>query len=222
MVSPNSNEGLGDRRRVVAVIPAAGRARRMGRLKQLLPYGQSTMLETVIQTAVASCRAGVVAGVVVVVGDGARAAAERHVSDQCRIAVNADPDSDMLASVRIGWDAGRQAHGLTERDGVLLLPADQPEVSAQAIEAVAREFRESSEASRVVVATYAGRRGHPAVYSGDLIEATRAWSPGVGLNEVARRHPDRVRETAIGSAMPLDVNTPEVYATLLERRSGPP
>lgn len=201
---------------MVAVIPAAGRGRRMGRLKQLLPYGGSTMLETVIQTAVASN----VDGVVVVVGEAARAAAQRHVGDRCRIAVNPDPDSDMLASVRIGWDAARGAFGLTERDGVMLLPADQPEVTADAIAAVERVFRQATEESVVVTAVYQERRGHPAVYSGDLIEATRTWAAGVGLNEVAKRHPERVRETAIGSAMPLDVNTPQAYSDVLARRAA--
>lgn len=219
MNSSIHNEGLGDRRRVVAVIPAAGRGRRMERLKQLLPYGQTTMLETVIQTAVACCREGVVAGVVVVVGDGARAAAERHGSDRCRIAVNPDPDSDMLASVRIGWDAGRQAFGLTERDGAMLLPADQPELTGEAIAAVERVFRQANDGSVVVAAAYEGRRGHPAVYSGDLIEATRAWPAGVGLNEVAKRYPERVREVAMGSAIPLDVNTPQAYADVLARQA---
>lgn len=199
-------------RRVIAIIPAAGRGRRMGQLKQLLTLGNSTMMETVIATAVASS----VDGVVVVVNDAVRPTAERHASERCRIAVNPDPDSDMLRSIQIGWKMAVAAFGLSGDDGLLIMPADQPGIGVAAIDDVAGAYRSDAPSLRAVIATYAGRRGHPAVYPAPWIAETEQWPPGLGLNEVAKRHAADVVLKPQAGSLPLDVNTPAEFARASE------
>jgi len=194
-------------RRVIAVIPAAGRGRRMGQLKQLLPIGGSTMMETVIATAVGSA----VDGVVVVVNEAVRAVAERHASDRCRVVLNPDPDSDMLKSVQIGWKVAVEAFGHDSNDGILVVPADQPEVSGASINEVTAVYKSQGPNRQAVIATYAGKRGHPAVYPGGWIAETESWPAGLGLNELAKRHPMEITRVAQSGALPTDVNTPAEY-----------
>ena len=198
-------------RRVIAVIPAAGRGKRMGQLKQLLPIGGSTMIETVIATAVAS----EVEGVVVVVNDDVRPVAERHASERCRIALNPDPDSDMLKSIQIGWQTAVDAFKLADDDGIMLLPADQPGVSRDAIADV-RDIFQSNGPAQAVVATYSRKHGHPAIYPSVWIAETLNWPAGVGLNELANRHANDVIPAPQSGTMPTDINTPDEFARMAE------
>lgn len=193
-------------RRVIAIIPAAGRGKRMGQLKQLLPFRGSTMMETVIATAVSST----VDGVVVVVNDDVRPVAERHSSERCRIAVNPDPNSDMLTSVQIGWQTATQTIGLSPDDGIMLLPADQPGIAVEAINDVRAIYR-SLKSTMGVIATYGSRRGHPAIYPTNWIDETLGWPSGRGLNELNKLHSSALIIAPQAGPMPLDVNTPDDY-----------
>lgn len=198
------------RRRVIAVIPAAGRGKRMGQLKQLLPFRSSTMMETVIATAVNS----EVDGVVVVVNEDVRLVAERHASERCRIAINPDPDSDMLKSIQIGWRNALSESGLMEDDGIMILPADQPEIAVDAISDVICVYQ-GRDPVHAVVATYGMKSGHPAIYPSAWIAETLAWPPGLGLNELANRHARRVIPAPQAGPLPLDVNTPDDFARVV-------
>lgn len=194
------------RRRVIAIIPAAGRGKRMGQLKQLLPFRGSTIMETVIATAVGSA----VDGIVVVVNDDVRPVAERHASDRCRIKVNPDPDSDMLTSVQIGWQTAMKEFGLGPDDGIMLLPADQPEISAESIADV-RGIYLSLNSLLAVVATFSSRRGHPAVYPSKWIDETIGWPAGLGLNHLNKLHAADVVSAPQEGLPPTDINTPSEY-----------
>ncbi len=193
-------------RRVIAIIPAAGRGKRMGRLKQLLPFGGSTMMETVIATAVAS----EVDGVVVVVNEEVRHVAERHDGERCQIKVNPDPDSDMLTSVQIGWQTAKRMFDISDDDGILLLPGDQPGVAVNAINDV-RAIYQSLKSTKGVIATYSSRRGHPAIYPSKWIDETIGWPAGMGLNELNKQHAADLISAPQAGPIPLDINTPDDY-----------
>src|SRR5262245_61534476 len=80
-----------------AVVPAAGASTRMGRPKLLLPWGETTVLESTI----AALREGGAETVVVVI------AADGPLRDwtpppRVRCAVNDDPSRGMLSSVLAG------------------------------------------------------------------------------------------------------------------------
>ena len=52
----------------------------------------------------------------------------------------------------------------------------------------------------------------------EVLAQIEAWPDDRGLNTLARRHPDAVRELAITTRpMPIDVNTPEDYDRLCGR-----
>src|SRR6266446_3200359 len=83
---------------VAAILLAAGRSRRMGAFKPLLPFGETTVVETCVN----NLQATGVGELVVVVGH--RADDVRNVLKERRVrfAFNSDPDSEMSVSIARG------------------------------------------------------------------------------------------------------------------------
>src|SRR5437763_7458104 len=136
---------------IAAVLLAAGRSRRMGAFKPLLPFGG----RSVVEACVASLRAAGAREVVVVVGHRAAEvrAALAHLSF-VRFAVNDDAESEMGVSVARGVEALREDAG-----ALVVAPVDQPAVPHAGVESLI-EARGGAGA-RLVVPEREGRRGHP-------------------------------------------------------------
>ena len=186
--------------RVVGIVPAAGVGRRMGTAKQALPFRGSTMAATVVQTLL---DAGL-DGVVVVTR---RELVERlalPADPRITLGFNEDADSEMIDSIRIGLGA-RDTADVT---GVLVVPADMPTLTVESCRACVAAFR--ADPSRIVIATYGGRRGHPIVFPLALCPGEEPLPDG--LRTLPRRHPDRVHlaETADPETL-RDVDTQEDY-----------
>lgn len=202
-------------RQVIAMILAAGQSRRMGQPKQFMPYGHSTMLETVIESVLESP----VDGLVLVTNPDIATSFEEYLPDRCFIVVNDDPDSEMLASVQLGLKRVKMECALSPTDGIMVLLADQPQIKAGTLATCAETYRLPRHPPGILIATYKGRRGHPTVFSIERLEEIESWSPDRRLNELAHLYPDDVRELAITAGpMPIDVNTPEDYERLRNTR----
>ncbi len=198
-------------RRVFAMILAAGQGRRMGQLKQLMPYGEGTMLDAVVDAAL-ECPLD---GLVLVAHPEVADDFEGCLPEDCFLELNDDPSSGMLISVQIGLDCLTAKFNPAPNDGVMILLADQPQVRAGTIATCAETYRLPRKGPGILIATYRGRRGHPTIFSIQRLSEIAAWSPDRRLNELAQLHPDAVRELPITTQpMPIDVNTPEDYTQL--------
>jgi molybdenum cofactor cytidylyltransferase len=198
-----------------AVVLAAGESRRMGQPKQLLPFGEGTIVERVVDTLLA---AGV-GEVIVVLG---------HLADRVRavlgqrpvqIVVNEAYRDGMLSSVQCGVRAiGR------EQDAVLFALGDQPHVGSQVVGEVMRAYRIGD--AGIVIPRYHGKKGHPIVIN--LLryrEAILNLPPHVGLNALMQEYADDVRWLDVETEDIIrDIDVPEDYARELarfaERRSA--
>src|SRR5688572_22444122 len=80
---------------IAAIILAAGRSRRMGNFKPLLPFGK----QTVIESCVRNLRAAGVSEIVVVLGHQAEAVREQLNSASVAFVTNPDAGSEMSASI---------------------------------------------------------------------------------------------------------------------------
>jgi molybdenum cofactor cytidylyltransferase len=201
-------------RRIIAMILAAGQSRRMGRSKQMLPYGDGTLLEAVIDAVLESS----VDGLVIVTDPATATHMEGPFPERCFVVVNDDADSEMLASAKIGLRQIVAEFTPAPDDGVMVLLGDQPEVTGGTITTCAEAYRLPSKPPGILIAAYGGRRSHPTVFSLEVLAQIEAWPDDRGLNTLARRHPDAVRELAITTRpMPIDVNTPEDYDRLCGR-----
>lgn len=199
--------------RIEAVVLAAGRSRRMGRPKQLLPLPDGTaVIERVVEQLTPY-----VSRVVVVVGHlgGQVAALARRAG--ASIIINHDVDRGMLSSVQEG--VGSLSPDTT---GVLLCPGDQPELDGRTIGPVVDAIDEAD----IVIPTHGGRGGHP-VYVARRFFAEILCLPidaADGLRRVVRGHPAQTREIELPRPELLyDIDTPADYERAwraLEERSS--
>jgi molybdenum cofactor cytidylyltransferase len=136
---------------VAAILLAAGRSRRMGAFKPLLPFGAP---KTVIETCINNLLAAQVEEVVVVLGHRAEEMRERLSHLPIRFALNREVESEMSASIARGVEA------LTSEAGIVLIAlADQPAVPPQVIENVIAAYNRTG--APLIVPEWQGRGGHP-------------------------------------------------------------
>lgn len=207
MIAPAANldPGAGDLAGGVwAIVPAAGHGRRMGRAKQALSWGDSTLAATVVATLL---RGGVRA-VIVVTRSELLDVLRLPDDSRVRTVVNDKVESEMIDSIRAGLRSLPQAASAAPR-GVLVVPADMPRLTESVVAACLAAFR--AEPGRIIVASRGDRRGHPLVFPLWLrreVDGLRG-----GLRQLAERRPELVRlvECADDGVMD-DIDTPADYA----------
>jgi CTP:molybdopterin cytidylyltransferase MocA len=168
-----------------------------GRLKQLLPYGDRTAVRRCAET----LREGGVDRIVAVIaprGDLRAAFAGLPV----HLMENADPESDMRASVQIGLGA---LGG--EDDAILICLADHPLVRAATIRALAAEH--CAHPGAIIAPGFRGRRGHPVLFPREALDGIAA---GLTLREARDGWHGGVRQVDVDDeGVVIDVDTPEEY-----------
>jgi len=135
---------------ITAIILAAGQSRRMGQPKMLLPWGEITVLETVM----AAYKAAGVEDVLVVTG-GVREQVEALIEDSARTLFNPRyAEGEMLSSVQAGL--AELKPGI---EAALIGLGDQPQVQERSVRFVVNEYHKSG--ASIVVPSFQMRRGHP-------------------------------------------------------------
>jgi len=197
--------------RVWGLVPAAGMSRRMGRPKQLLPFGDSTIVGTVARTLLDTDLVGVVVVTRTELID------ESDLPDDPRIilAINDDPNSEMIDSIRIGLAtlaaAGVDIDPPRDVDGVMVVPADMPTLAVGHCRACSSAFR--GDPSRIVIAACEGKRGHPMIFPFGLHTVVVRLEGG--LRSLADQYPERVCLVEIDDpGVTRDIDTPDDYGRL--------
>ncbi len=175
------------------MILAAGLSRRLGRPKQTLPLGDTTLLGWVVREAEASSLDPLVVVTTMEV-ETSRATVTRPSGS--------DP-SCSASSLRSGLDA------VGAPDAVLLLLGDMPGVDAALVEAV----RTAWETQRpwALVTEYDDARGHPLVFSADAVARLRAARGEKVAWRLIESEPGRVATVRAPRPIPRDVDTWEDY-----------
>jgi molybdenum cofactor cytidylyltransferase len=198
---------------IAGLILAAGRSARLGRPKQLLDLGGRPLLQHVIDTAGA---AGLSEIVVVVGHRASEVSSALTLPGGARILVNPDHESGQASSLRLGLEA----LGL-DVEGAEILLGDQPQVTAEAVAAVADAYRASPSAP-IVRARYAAGWGYPVLLARTVWEEARSLSGDLGARALMFAHADVVVEAKVEGARPYDVDTWEDYRRLLRELGTPP
>jgi molybdenum cofactor cytidylyltransferase len=192
------------RRRVGAVVLAAGQSRRMGEPKLLLPWGDgSTIIRQVCGQVVAASGLGEV----IVVAGRWRAEIEAQVADlPLRVVDNPrHAEGEMISSLLVGLDALGE-----DCDACLVVLGDQPGIEVSVIEGVLAAYFEGR--GKIVAPRYRGQRGHPILFDRALWAALRALPEGGAPRDVLRAHPDDLYHLEVESdSVLLDVDTPADY-----------
>lgn len=187
--------------RPALLLLAAGGSRRMG--------GRDKLLEPVAGEALIArqARAGLAAGLRVLVtlppGAPARMAALRGLA--VRIVRVADAAEGMGASIRAGVAALPEA-----APGVMILPADMPEIGAGDLLVLADAFAATPD-SVLRAAAEDGTPGHPVIFPRRLFTALARLSGDAGARALLRG--EDVRPIALPGRRALtDLDTPEEWA----------
>ena len=195
---------------IAAIILAAGESRRMGQPKLLLPYGRSTVLETVI----ASVLAASVERAIVVLGAHRSRLVPLVRRYPVEIVVNPEPARGMLSSVQAGLRALPRKPG-----AVFVMPGDHPAVPPRVFRALAGARAESGQG--FIVPVHGGRGGHPLLIDLRYRAEVGRLDSRVGLRGLLALYPgDVLRMETDEAGVLLDLDEPGDYRRAVGAR-GP-
>jgi CTP:molybdopterin cytidylyltransferase MocA len=185
------------------MILSAGASSRMGRPKALLPYREGTFLEHLIEVT----RHPRISVTRVVLGAGAEVIRAIAKLDASVVVLNPDWEQGQLSSICAGI---RSLEGI-ETDGIVLCPVDHPLVSARLVSELIESFYEARKS--IVVPTYKGRRGHPAIFSSELFGELLAAPADKGARAVVWAHSADVLEVPTDEeGVVLNINDPDMLS----------
>ncbi|NQT00881.1 MAG: nucleotidyltransferase family protein [Planctomycetes bacterium] len=197
---------------ICAIVLAAGRSRRMGVQKLLLPFGSKTVITHIVDQLAASS----VDEVYVVVGCHGKRVSRELSGRSVSIVNNSNYKSGMLSSVRCGLGAmPKQCHA------VLVALGDQPSVTTKLIDQMLQTF--ASAEKQILVPLYQGKRGHPIMFSAAYRKEILTHYDSVGLRGLLYAHKDDIFELPVTTSGVLsDMDYPEDYQrelALLEKNT---
>ena len=189
--------------RVVGIVLGAGSSRRLGRPKQTLRFGETTLLGRVVENAEASS----LEDVVVVLGGAAAHALPSARRGRARVTLNDAYRSGCASSLLAGLDAAGPC------DAVMLLLGDMPGVGAPLIDRVRAAWE--GERPWGAVTRYDDGLGHPFVFAADAFPTLRDLHGDKAVWKLVDGLPGRVRAIPVAARLPTDVDTWEDYERVL-------
>ena len=184
-----------------AIILAAGSARRMGSQKLLLPFGNSTMIETVVDNVLGSS----IKHVMVVLGANRQEVQEILEARPVQFCYNKDHEKGMLSSVQCGISALP-----ADAASALIFLGDQPGISPAVTNAVIEAY--SEELYGIVIPVHSHRRGHPLLVDMKYRKEIEQLDLEEGLRKLRHHFPDDVLEVDVEEpGILVDIDTPADY-----------
>jgi molybdenum cofactor cytidylyltransferase len=222
---------------IVGVVLGAGKSSRFGTPKQLLPFGNTTLLGQAVRNANASA----LDRVVVVLG---RASEELRATvdfGRAEVVENTAYGTGCASSLLAGLDAAGE-----DCDAIALLLGDQPGVKSEYIDHVVATWQQNRPwaavtaynpyADLVARAGWAGLKpaptvhgpctggfedralrpdsvalGHPFVFAREAFVDLRSLHGDKAVWKLIEAHPERVSRVEIAAPLPPDVDDPEDY-----------
>jgi molybdenum cofactor cytidylyltransferase len=188
---------------VAGLVLAAGGSRRLGRPKQLLPFGGATLLDHTVGTA-RECGFDQLIVALGGAADDVRAAVDLSGAE---VVVNdsfGDGCSSSIAAAIGTVDERAEA--------LVLLLGDQPGVTP----ATVRALIAGRGGAELAVCRYDDGRGHPFAFARSVFGELGALHGDKAVWKLLDRRGDAVSEVPVPGPVPLDVDTWQDYETVLE------
>ncbi len=173
---------------ITGILLAAGLSTRMGVPKQLLPFGESTIVETVVDNMLNAK----FTQVIVIVGHCAEQVQDILGERKVKVILNPDYEEGMLTSAQTGVRSLKIYNEMNRTDkvntdihldnvsGFSLMLVDQPFITSDLINSVIEAYAKTDKG--IVLPSYNLRRGHPVIFHYRYAEAILkldAFSGGV-------------------------------------------
>ncbi len=193
---------------LVGIVMAAGKSSRFGTAKQLLPFGDTTLLGHVVRNSNRST----LDRVVVVLGREAPKVRSSFESGPAIVVDNQAYGEGCASSLLAGLDeAGECA-------GIVLILGDQPGVKTATIDRVIAEWRNVR--TWASATQYRGNLGHPLLFAREAFDDLRALHGDKAVWKLIEGYPDRVLRVDIDEEVPPDIDTPKDYKDEMARVLG--
>jgi molybdenum cofactor cytidylyltransferase len=198
---PRAEPPTAARRRIAAVVLAAGRSTRMGGANKLIAeIGGRALVRIAAEEALASR-----ARPVIVVAGHQRSEVEKVLAGlPVQIVYNPDFAEGLGTSLRTGIAAVP-----ADAEGAIVCLGDMPQVDAGLIDRLIAAF-DPDRGALVVMPTFEGKRGNPVLWSRRFFPDLMAIEGDVGARHLIGRYGEAVVEVPLeGKAALVDVDTPE-------------
>ena len=187
--------------KIVGIILAAGLSSRMGEVKSLLPWGESLLLDRVIENAYQSK----LASLIVVLGYEAERILEKINFKESKVIINPDYSLGHSSSLRVGLDGVP-----LDTDAAMFLLGDQPFVTAKIIDIMIRAFQKRP--SSLIIPTYQGKRGNPVVVHHSIFNMVKEITGDTGPRVLFRSLKKQIQEVEVfDPGIHFDIDTIEDY-----------
>jgi molybdenum cofactor cytidylyltransferase len=192
---------------VAGLVLAAGGSRRLGRPKQLLPFGDATLLDHTV----AAARACDFDQLLVAVGGEADAVRAGVNLAEADVVVNPGFGTGCSSSIAVAVDALDPAATV-----LVLMLGDQPGVGPETVQRLLAGRGDAP----LAVCRYDDGRGHPFAFSRAVFDDLRALHGDKAVWRMLERRPDDVAEVPVAGPVPLDVDTWEDYEAVVAAAGG--
>lgn len=183
------------------IILAAGRSQRMGTIKQLLPWGKSTILQHVLDTA-RNCGP---AEVILVLGYKVEEIIQRIDRESIKIIINPEFQKGMSSSIKLALPAVS-----TASESVMFMLGDQPMVSQEIMELLLTQHFNSSKG--ITLPVHNGIKGRPVLFDKKYFTELSTLVGDYGARQVIDRHPEDILEIEVDTeGVLIDIDTPTDY-----------
>ena len=193
---------------ITAIILAAGQGRRFGQTKQLMPWGETTILGATL----AQIQQSQVDDILVVTGHDA--AAVTLIASAYHLPTLHHPHSE-VGEILSSLKTGIQTLPATVAAALVIL-ADQPFIPPTVINQLITSFKAGT--GQLIAPTYQGQRGNPVLIGRPFFAEMLALPPQAAPRTLLQRHPDKLVLVAVDSeAILLDIDRVEEYERLRPR-----
>jgi molybdenum cofactor cytidylyltransferase len=188
--------------RVRAVILAAGESSRMGRTKQLLPWGNTTVLGQTIK----NLQGSKIDDIVVVTGFQREAVAAEAARFGVASIYNAEhAQGGMISSLQVALKSLPD-----NRSAVLVMLADQPMIDSEIVDRLIRAYWENQ--GQLIAPLYDDRRGNPVLFGRPYFDELLSITDGSPPRQILRRHKEELTLVEVDSTSVLrDLDREEDY-----------
>jgi CTP:molybdopterin cytidylyltransferase MocA len=196
---------------VAAILLAAGRSRRMGAFKPLLPFGEKSVIESCID----ALRGAGVEEIVVVIGYRGEEIRAHLATSDVRFAVNPDIESEMSVSIARGIEQIS-----SNAKALLITLVDHPAVRSESVGSIIAQWQHGA---RLVQPQYRGHGGHPVLVDLSFRKELLNLDAAGGLRSFFAAHRAEVKRLLVETAgVASDMDTWEDYVRLHQEVFGHP